>query len=276
MPTQIMTFNDILADLKRFPQTMHLPTFHNALGSPYVVIETDPDTVASLANSNAINVFRRVLLDSVRGIVMLMSPSRRHERLTRATDRFVPRTSMRSDKPCETLGSTRWSDKGGSVEADDAYYVGDKAVGYRLALKEGESAADAFVASKDPDLVVEVTYSHYDALKIERYSRMKEPPEYWQIKAHKGQDGTLSADDVQFLDLGAKGGPADIPVSGKLSEITREALAVCVNRMNVAGMDEWDDIIDQVLIEYGVVPVDADDDTDDNDDGGTPTGFTPG
>ena len=35
-------------------------------------------------------------------------------------------------------------------------------------------------------------------------------------------------------------------------------------------------IIDQVLIEYGVVPVDADDDTDDNDDGETPTGFAPG
>ncbi len=271
MTPQPITLDDILADLARFPETLHLPLLHNSLGSPYVVIETDADTVTALGKEAAVNAFRRVLLDPVRGLVMLMSPSRRHERLTRATDRFVPRSATRLGVDCEILGSNRWSGKGVSVEADDGYYVGDKAVRYLASLKDSEAAADKFTADNAPDLVVEVTYSHYDAVKMGHY-RSLGVPEYWQLKAYKGKQDKLQGSDVDFIDLQATPAPLHIPVSGKLHGITPAALADCMNRMNTARVSEWDEVIDQVLLDHGVILID----TDDNDGGGAPAGFVPG
>ena len=271
MTTQPMTLDDILADLRRFPETMHLPLLHNGLGSPYVVIETDSDTVTTLAREKAVNTFRRVLLDPVRGLVMLMTPTSQHELLTKATDRLVSKMTERLGIPCELLGATRWGNAvKGSVEADDCYYIGDKAVGYVAARKEGYSAISEFTASNKPDLVVEVTVSHYDAVKVENYRKLN-VPEYCQLKARKDKWGHLTDSDIEFLNLQAASGPTSIRVSEKLPGMTPAMLADCMNRMNATGMHEWDDVIDQTLLEYGIVPIDS----DDNDGGGTPSGFAP-
>ena len=47
-----------------------------SMGSEYVAFHASRDEVIALAESDLVNAFRRVILDPVRGLVMLMSPKR--------------------------------------------------------------------------------------------------------------------------------------------------------------------------------------------------------
>ena len=70
----------------------------NSLGSEYVAFHAGRDEVIALAESDLVNAhpFRRVVLDPVRGLVMLMSPSGGHETTSGFMDDFVGCASMRS------------------------------------------------------------------------------------------------------------------------------------------------------------------------------------
>lgn len=50
-----------------------------SFGSEYLAFHASRDEVVALAQSDMVNTFRRVVLDPVRGLVMLMSPSGGHE-----------------------------------------------------------------------------------------------------------------------------------------------------------------------------------------------------
>ncbi len=61
----------------------------NSLGSEYVAFHAGRDEVIALAESDLVNAFRRVVLDPVRVLVMLMSPSGGHEITSRDLERFI-------------------------------------------------------------------------------------------------------------------------------------------------------------------------------------------
>ena len=71
------------------------------------------------------------------------------------------------------------------MEPDCTFYVGERADGYQAALMEGEAAADAFLESTAPDLVVEVELTNADAGKAERYGQMG-VGELWRLHGPEG------------------------------------------------------------------------------------------
>ena len=71
------------------------------------------------------------------------------------------------------------------MEPDCAFYVGERARAYSVALREGEAAADAFLEHTAPDLVVEVEITNADQGKAERYAEMG-VRELWRLHGRKG------------------------------------------------------------------------------------------
>ena len=249
-----MSIDAIRADLERFPEPLHLPLRYNSLGSPYVTIETDGATVTRLAEDSLINTFRRVLLDPPRGLVMLMSPSSRHEDLAITTDGLVEAITRAMHIGCTPLRATRWGDDNqGMVEADESYYVGAKADGYLAAKRVGLQAGEQFTREHAPDLVVEATVTHYDAYKLEAYKRLG-VTEYWQIKADKRED-LLKESDVLLMEVQSD---TAIAVSGLLPEVTPALLVECLNKLNVISRHEWHEVVSQVLRARGIISIDND------------------
>ena len=80
----------------------------NSLGSEYVAFHAGRDEVIALAESELVNAFRRVVLDPVRGLVMLMSPSGGHETTSGFMDDFVGCASKLKGVVTEKLRATRW------------------------------------------------------------------------------------------------------------------------------------------------------------------------
>ncbi|MCY4153936.1 MAG: Uma2 family endonuclease [Gammaproteobacteria bacterium] len=252
MTPQSMSIDAIRADLQRFPEPLHLPLRYNSLGSPYVTIETDGATVARLAHDSVVNAFRRVMLDPLRGLVMLMSPSSRHEDLAIATDGLIEAITRAMRIGCTPLRATRWGDDNqGMVEADESYYVGAKADAYLAAKRVGLQAGERFTREHAPDLVVEATITHYDAYKLEAYKRLG-VTEYWQLKADKRKD-LLKEADVLLMEVQSD---TAIAVSGLLPEVTPALLVECLNKLNVTSRHEWHEVVNQVLRARGIISID--------------------
>ena len=173
------------------------------LGSVIHVLRADAQTIERLAAIDWNRHFRRVCLDPVRGLITLMSPSRLHEDLGRIFDDIVDEAADRLGQASKPLGSTRLRGRGEppgtGMEPDCTFYVGERADGYQAALMEGEAAADAFLESTAPDLVVEVELTNADAGKAERYGQMG-VGELWRLHGRKGSR-ELRAD---FLPSGPK------------------------------------------------------------------------
>ena len=101
------------------------------------------------------------------------------------------------------------------MEPDCTFYVGERADGYQAGLVEGEAAADAFLASTAPDLVVEVELTHADADKVERYDQMG-VRELWRPHGRKGSR-ELRTDFPAFRSEGA---PRPLDASRVLEGLT--------------------------------------------------------
>lgn len=173
----------------------------NSLGSEYIAFQADESTILNLARLPLEQAFRRVVLDPVRGLVVLMSPSRTHEALARDVDTFVKAAADEFDISNSTLGATRWrganDPQNTGNEPDCCYYLGENARAYRQARARGEDAADAFAFAHPPDLVVEVGVAHIDHSKQARYRELG-VPEYWQVNEDKSPEKSIS---VSFLAL---------------------------------------------------------------------------
>lgn len=153
--------------------------------------------------------FQRVSIDPVRGVAVMMAPSRLHERIAAGIDKVAE--GLGGGVPVglrlEQLRSTRWQDRegprGAGAEADCAFYVGETAEAYLHAEALGDAQADDFVERHPPDLVVEVNVSHTDEGKPAWYRRLG-ATELWAVSAGKSPDWL----EIEFIDLQAPGGPA--------------------------------------------------------------------
>ena len=170
------------------------------LGSTIHSLHADPDTIAALAAVDWNRHFRRVCLDPVRGIITLMAPSRLHEDLARIFVDVVDVATGAFGRPSNGLLATRLRRRGDppgtGMEPDCAFYVGERARGYRAALIEGAAQADAYLEHTAPDLVVEVEITSVDEGKIERYGDIG-VRELWRIHARRGSR-ELGADFLAF------------------------------------------------------------------------------
>ena len=182
------------------------------LGSTIHSLHADPDTIAELAAVDWSRHFRRVCLDPVRGLITLMAPSRLHEDLARILVDVVDIATEAFGRSSNGLLATRLRGRGDppgtGMEPDCAFYVGERARGYRAALIEGEMQADAFLEHTAPDLVVEVELTHVDGGKIERYGEIG-VRELWRVHARRGSK-ELAAD---FLALAAGRPPRSLATS---------------------------------------------------------------
>ena len=245
--------NEIVGDLKRFPKPKFLDVHENGLGSPYVAFRASPEVVNALAGRDIINVFRRVALDPVRGFIMLMSPSTAHEDLTEELDVATKEIAAQLGRKKRNLRQNRWKPESGEDntgdEADNCYYFGSKVDGYEAAYDQGTHAD--YAMNTPPDLVVEVTVSHFDEDKIAAY-RALGVPEYWQVKA---VDRTV---EVTFLDLQAQPSPAPLSASGELDGFTPAALRDCLKLRSSRYEDPWKygQAIRRVLVDHGIIPTD--------------------
>ena len=155
------------------------------LGSQVHVLRADAGTVTALAAIDWNRWFSRVCLDPVRGLVVLMTPSHLHENLARIFDDIVDAAASVSKRLGSTRVRARNEPAGTGMEPDCAFYLDERARGYRAALVEGEAAADSFVERTPFDLVVEVEITNADEGKIARYGDIG-VRELWQLHGRKG------------------------------------------------------------------------------------------
>lgn len=252
------TADDIIEDLKRFPNHSLLPLDHDSLGSPYTAFKTTPEVIRALAGHPVVNAFRRVVLEPARGFVMLMSPSSTHETLTRQVDKIVDAAIDVLSLTGHMLGSTRWPNQGEGTdtgsEPDCCYYLGESALAYMSAYDNNDE--EAFIADHPPDLVVEVAVTHKDPDKQMTY-RDKGVPEYWHVKASQGKRGTRRAPpDIVFLDLQAPHRPTQLLSSRALPGLTPDMVTACLmpdrERIRQVGYNR---AIRDMLVEHGLHPV---------------------
>ena len=249
-----LTADEILADLEYFPRTMCLPLRYNNLGSPYVAFDAPPEVVSALIKHPVINAFRRVVLDPVRGFILLMSPSAEHESLAAHISDVIRISASALDLDSEDLRATRWRRQGDQentgIEPDSCFYLGENAINYLKAMDEGKS--EEFIDAHPPELVVEVTVSHFDEKKLLAYQE-RGVPEYWQIKA---QRNTLP--QVDFIDLQTKNSPRLLSTSNALPGLAIAAVQDCLQARRRARPRDYALAIRQTLSEHGVIPVGSD------------------
>ena len=198
------------------------------LGSTIHALHADPETIAALAAIDWTRRFRRVCLDPVRGLITLMSPSRRHEDLSETIGDLVKIAANAFGRTTGGIRSTRLrgpdEPSGTGMEPDCAFYIGERAEGYRSARLEGGDAADAFVLHTAPDLVVEVEVTSVDEGKAERYGHLG-VREMWRLRARRDS----SEIDAEFLVLRLDAPPRPLRASQVLEGLepadVREALA---------------------------------------------------
>ena len=189
------------------------------LGSTIHVLRADAGTVAELAAIDWSRHFRRVCLDPVRGIITLMAPSHPHEDLTSIFDDIVDVAGSTLAGAAKKLRSLRLrgpgEPPGTGMEPDCAFYVGERARGYRAALIEGDAAVNAYVERIAPDLVVEAELTHADAGKAGRYGEMG-VRELWRLHGRKGTRELRA----EFLALDPGSAPRNLDASVVLEGLT--------------------------------------------------------
>ena len=213
------------------PTTMHV----GPLGSTVHVIRADAGTIAELAAVDWSRRFRRVCLDPVRGLIILTSPSNLHEDLTGIFDDIVEVAADGLRRTSKKLRSVRIRGRGEppgtGMEPDCTFYVGERAERYRAAAREGEAAAEAFLAHTAPDLVVEAEITSADKGKAERYAQIG-VRELWRLHGRKGSR-ELRAEFFALRRSGAP--PRRLAVSEVLEGLTPADVCEAAEGVRLAG-----------------------------------------
>ena len=221
-----------------------------SLGSEYVAFHASRDEVIALAGSDLVNAFRRVVLDPVRGLVMLMTPSGGHEITSGYMDDFVGSVSTLKGVKTEKLRATRWrreSDpKNTGNEADCSFYFGQKAVDCRQAYARSEAEGDAYTFRVPPDLVVEVGLTHESKEKYLSY-RDKGVVEFWQLNIRRRAQRRIIT--TTFLDLQAQPGPLEVDASLNLPELTPAHVTRFIRLQSKRMLDDYErlDVVRRLL-----------------------------
>ena len=222
-------------------------TYTGPLGSTIHVLRADADTIAELAAVDWSRHFRRVCLDPVRGIIVLMSPSYPHEDLSKIVDDIVDAAGSLIDGVTKGLRSTRLrrpsEPPGTGMEPDCAFYVGDRARDYFAALDEGDEAEAAFVERTAPDLVVEVEITNADEGKAARYGEMG-VREMWRLHGRKGTKELRA----EFLALQTGMEPRMLETSQVLEDLTPDDVCEAVERVRVGrNLDERREAVARIV-----------------------------
>ena len=209
-------------------------SFVGPLGSTIYRLRADAATVAALAGLDWTSRFRRVWLDPVREVVVLMSPSPLHERLTGVFDDIVDAAASALGRASAKFRSVRLRGEGEppgtGMEPDCSFYVGERAGAYLRAEAESEEAARVFLERNGPDLVVEVEITHADEGKIGRYADLG-VREFWKLRGRRGEK-TLRAD---FLAL-RRGAPSrPLEASEVLPRLTPSDVCEAVEGVRKSG-----------------------------------------
>lgn len=232
-------------------EPLSLQRRRTALGSEYLAFFAEPGVVRQLTRARLEDAFRRVVLDPARGLVVLMSPSALHEIITGCLDKIMDVTVRELGADSVPLRSVRWrrpqDPQNSGAEPDCSYYLGDTALAYLGAVRQGEEQEQAFADTHAPDLVVEVGVTHVDRAKRLTYRDLG-AREYWHVKP---VPGTLP--DIAFLDLQAPAEPAPIAVSRTVPGMTPDALAECLRESRRHSSRRQDDVIRRVLRNHGVI-----------------------
>ena len=207
-------------------------TYTGPLGSRIHVLHADPGTVAALAAVDWNASFRRVCLDPVRGLITLMSPSHLHEDFADILDHLIDAAASAVTGAAKGLRSTRLRGPGDppgtGMEPDCAFYVGERARGYRAAWLEGETAAEAYFERTPPDLVVEAEIIHADEGKIGRYGDIG-VRELWRLHGRKGSRDM----EVEFLALAPGAAPRRLAASAVVGALTPGDVREAVDAMHL-------------------------------------------
>ena len=208
------------------------------LGSTIHALRADAGTVTALAAVDWSRSFSRVCCDPVRGLITLMTPSRLHEDLAEALAHIVHAAGNAIVGAAKDLRATRLRGRqdppGTGMEADCAFYLGERARAYCAALAKGEAGADAFLEGTPLDLVVEVEITSADEGKIERYADLG-VRELWRLHGRPGARD-LRAD---FLTLRPGESPVRLAASRVLGGLTPGDVCEAVDRVRVsATLDE--------------------------------------
>ena len=219
--------------------TGRFPTMSTGpLGSTIHALRADAGTVTALAAVDWSRSFGRVCCDPARGLVTLMTPSRLHEDLAETLAHIVHAAGNAIAGAAKDLRAIRLRGRqdppGTGMEADCAFYLGERARAYCAALATGDAAADAFLEGIPLDLVVEVEITSADEGKIERYADLG-VRELWRLH---GRPGTreLRAD---FLALRPGAPPRRLAASRVLDGLTPDDVREAVDGVRVsATLDE--------------------------------------
>ena len=204
--------------------TMHV----GPLGSTIHVLRADADTVAALAAIDWNRHFHRVRLDPVRGLITLMIPSWLHDDLSQVLGDVVDIAADTLRRTSKAIRSTRLRRRGDppgtGVEPDCAFYVGERAERFLVAVAEGEAAAEAFIEELGPDLVVEVEITNVDEGKVERYAELG-VRELWWLHGRRGSRELR----IDFLALHANRPPRRLAASEVLEGLTPDDVCAAVD-----------------------------------------------
>ena len=207
-------------------------TYTGPLGSRIHVLRADPGTVAELAAIDWNASFSRVCLDPVRGLITLMSPSRLHDDFADVLDDIIDAAGSLITGAAKGLRSSRLrapdDPPGTGMEPDCAFYVGERARGYRAARADGVTAAEAYFERTPPDLVVEAEITHADKGKTERYGEIG-VRELWRLR---GREGSRDL-HVEFVALKPGTAPRRLDASAVLGGLTPDDVREAVDAMDL-------------------------------------------
>ena len=207
-------------------------TYTGPLGSRIHVLHADAATVAELAAIDWNRSFGRVCLDPVRGLITLMAPSRLHDDLAAILDHIIDAAGSAITGASKGLRSTRLRSRdyppGTGMEPDCAFYVGERASGYRAALAEGEPEAEAFFERTPPDLVVEAEITSADESKVERYGEIG-VRELWRLHGRQGSRDLR----VELLALRPGQPPRPLAASEVLGGLTPDDIREAVDAVRL-------------------------------------------
>ena len=202
-------------------------SFVGPLGSTIHHLRADAETVLELSGLDWDRRFRRVRLDPAQGVITLVESSRLREELCGAFQDIVEGVANAFERPARGLRHTRLrrpeDPPGTGVEADGAFYVGERASAYRDAFAEGAEAANAFVERTGPDLVVEVEPTPADEGRIEQYAALG-ARECWRIHGRPDRGEV----EPEFLAIGPGVPPRPLAASEVLPGLTPQDAAEAV------------------------------------------------
>ncbi|MCY4306402.1 MAG: Uma2 family endonuclease [Aestuariivita sp.] len=196
-----------------------------SLGSHFWRLKVPPQLVPELASKfDWSQMGRRVMIDTMDGIILWMNPSSSHAGLASASDDIVSLAASLLKVKVNKKRDTRWKapddPQNVGMEADAAFYIGENASAYFTLLKQrGREAAEEFEAQTPPDLVVEVEVTHFDKNKPEKYTRLG-AREMWRVNARKSD----KQPQIEILDLQQPKEPIVIETSSVLNGLSSSIL----------------------------------------------------